>query len=318
MGSYPQWHTTISSTGVRRVTWVCGDQPVLIEEIVDRTRALVAAAHLDSVNLTAGTVPDGDIFAATHQYPVHSGGNRLVVVRDASKIKRWDPLHTWLAESRRLAGSHLVFVAGTADLPTGTGPLAKAVEAIKAKRSLSVVVRATQLNQDDAHAWLRRRAPRLSDYVAAHLLARVGGNLLAAAHVAAKLSLFDATAGTATIDALVERIPNDTFVDAVLHRNRRDAFAAAPTMTDDDALRAVGTLDQRLDLLDRLRRGLATGRRPHEIPGVNPYLGRRYATIAPRYDPRRSANCRHVLAVVDAALRSGARTGCLETLVALW
>jgi hypothetical protein len=318
MGSYAQWRTTVDGTGPRRITWVCGDQPVLIEEIVDHTRTLVAAGELDTVSLTGGTVPDVDVWAATHQYPLDPTAARFVLVRDAAKIKLWDPLRTWLAENRRLPGTHLLFVAGTTDLPAGTGPVATALEAIKAKRTLGLIVKATQPSPDDLHAWLKRRAPALSDYVAAHLLARIGGNLMAAAHVAAKLALFDVTVSTATIDALVEELPADSFADCLLAGDKRQALRQAESMGDDDVLRALGLLDLRLDLLVAVHRGLRHGRRPHEITGVNPYLARRYGDLAKHYEPRRAANLRTVLAVVDTALRSGARIGLLETLVALW
>lgn len=315
MGSYAQWRTTVDSSGPRRVTWVFGDQPVLVEEIVEHTRTLVAAGELDAVSLTGGTVPDVEVWAAVHQFPLQPGANRLVLVRDAAKIKHWDPLPGWLTESRRMPGAYLVLVCGTTELPTGAA--GKALDAVKTRRNV-LVVKATQPSPDDLHAWLKRRAPRLDDYVAAHLLARVGGNMMAAAHTAAKLALFDVSASTATVDALVDALPADTFADTLLAGDKTHALRLVEQMTDDDAVKALALLDQRLELLTALHRGLQDGRRPHDVPDVNPYLARRYADTARHYPPRRAANLRTVLAVVDNALRSGARTGCLETLVALW
>ncbi len=318
MGSYAQWRSSVDTAGVRRITWVCGDQPVLVEEIVDHTRTLVAADPLDTVSVTAGTVPDPDVWAATHQYPVQSGAHRLVLVRDAGKIRQWEPLRTWLAQSRRLPGVHLLFLAGTPDLAAAGTPAGQALATLKARPRLALIVKATRPSPDDLHAWLKRRAPALSDYVAAHLLARVGGDLTAAAQVAAKLVLFDVTASTSTIDALAEDLPADSFTDCLLAGDKRHALHHAQVMAAEDTGRVLGLLDQRLDLLVAVHRGLRDGHRPQDCPGVNPYLARRYADLAKHYEPRRVANLRTVLAVVDTALRNGARTGLLETLVALW
>lgn len=319
MATFSQWRTAIDAGDLRRVTFVAGDQPVLIEEVIDTTREKLAVGDLDYVSLSHTSTFDRDVWAQANQYSLTPGVNRLVLIRDAEKITRWQPLHQWLTRTRAMPGVYLLFVSGEPDLPhitvAGRKVLKEYVAQLKAPRGF--VVRCSTPPEADAIGWLRRRC-RLDDSAARHLLTRTGGNLAAAAAVCAKLTLFPQTAGPAAIDALVTETPAADFSDSLIALDRRKALLAAQSLRHEEAFKVIALLDSRLDLLARLHRIQAAGQSWRDVSGVSPYLQRLYLPHARHYDSGACLRRRRVLALADDALRSAARVGVLETLVALW
>jgi len=320
VGTYNQWRTSTAGGELRRVTWVCGEESVLVEEVVDTIAATLRVSQLDHVRLTAGQHTDADIWAAANQYPLSPHAPRLILVRDADLITHWRPLAAWVAAGRTLPHSHLVLVSAQPDLPYRTVDGARAglpphLELVKAKGR---IVRCATPNERDAIAWARRRAPGLTDTTAAHLLTRVGGDLAAAAAVCAKLDLFDGQPATATIDSLCELAPADTLVDSLLALRKADALTSVAALSDRDYLKTVGLLESRLDLLGSLWRSVRIGLSARDITGQPAFLVHHYLPMAKHYDPPRCTYARRLLAVFDEAIRTGARVGALEALVALW
>jgi DNA polymerase III delta subunit len=305
---------------VRRVTWVCGDQRVLVEEVVDTVRRTLAPSAGNLLSLRASASTEAQVWAATAQYPLDTATPRLVIIRDAEKLTRWDRLTQWLGRTRQLPGVYLLFVSNENDLPYERAEGKKAglkahVAAIRAPRGS--LVKCSMPNEADALAWVRRRAP-MNDATAAHLLHRAGGDLGEVAAVCAKLSLFDGHASTATIDALCRQRPADSFTDSLLALDKTSALLAVADLNKHDSAMLIGLLDSRLDLLQTLHHIHNAGQPLWEISGVNRYLARQYLPIARHYEPARCVYRRRVLAVVDDAFRNGARDAVWEALVALW
>jgi S-adenosylmethionine:diacylglycerol 3-amino-3-carboxypropyl transferase len=67
-----------------------------------------------------------------------------------------------------------------------------------------------------------------------------------------------------------------------------------------------------------LWQALKVGQTTRNVTGQPVFLVAQYMPAAKHYDPKRCAYSRRVLAVLDDAYRTGARTGVLEALVALW
>lgn len=273
---------------------------------------------MDYVSLSAGPGFERDVWAAASQYSLSPGVNRLVLIRDADQLTRWEQLTTWLSRTRTFPGVYLVFVGGT-DLPTtsvgGKKVLKAHVAALKAPRGY--VVRCSMPAEADAVAWLMRRC-QITEMVARHLLTRTGGDLAEAAAVTAKLALFEQAASTATIDALITETPAADFTDNLIAGNKRHAMISLQAVRTDDHLGLIALLDSRLDLLHKLHRIQISGRSWRESTGINPYLQRQYLPYARGYDAPSCERRRQALALVDDATRSGARGGVLEALVALW
>jgi len=312
VGTYSQWRTAVDKGDLRRVVWICGDQHVLVEEVIDTIREHVNAGELDYTSLSCVDTADRDIWAAAMQYPLTPGASRLLLVRDAEKLGNWEPLTEWMDHSRQLPGSHLVFVSNETNVPDKPY-----IEALQSRRRIGQVVRCSQPSPEDAIAWVRRRS-RLDQEMAFHLLRRVGGNIAVAASVCTKLTAFDGTAGPATIDALCDQEPGQSFVDALIAGDKPEALLAVPRMTDREQGAAITLLSARLDILGALWRSSRHAQSVRDLRGVPVFLAKKYRHLARDYDPNRCVYARRVVAVVDEAYRSGARVGVLEALVALW
>jgi DNA polymerase III delta subunit len=318
IASFAQWRVAVAGGDLRRVTWVAGDQPVLIEEVIDTTKRLLAPADGDYISLSHSPTFDRDVWAEANQYSLNPGANRMILIRDAHKLTRWQQLDLWLSRTRALPGVYLVFVSGEPDLPYANASkrtLKPHVEKLRAPRGY--LVRCTMPAEADAIAWIRSRS-RLDEETARHLLTRTGGNLAACAAVTSKLSLFSTAAGTAVIDALSKETPAADFTDNLIALNKRQALLALDRTSTEDHLRMIALLDSRLDLLAKLHRIQAAGQSWREASGINPYLQRQYLPYARHYDPTACSHRRRILTLVDDVLRTGARVGVLESLVALW
>jgi DNA polymerase III delta subunit len=321
MSTFAQWLAAIDRGDVRRVTWVCGEQRVLVEEVVDTTRKLVDVNELDYLSIRVGEVGQYGMWDVLNQYT--SGARRFIVVRDVEKVTYWEPLEGWLADPR-LASIHVVFVSSDHDVAHTVVDKKKIaashIATLMARRRHAVVVRCGTPNPVDAVAWVRRRAWLFDDSVAHHLLVRVGGDLTAAAGIADKLALFDGDEriSPATVDQLCDQLVTNTFADSLLMLRRRDALTAAQGLSQYEYGKVIGLLDSRLDLLATLNHHIRVGSHPREMAGVPHFLARAYLPIAKHYDSQRCDRSRQVLALVDDALRSGARDGLMEALVALW
>jgi hypothetical protein len=319
IGSYSQWRTAVDGGDLRRVTWVAGDQSVLVEEVIDTTKDKLNLSVLDYVSLSFGPRFERDVWAAANQYPLTPGANRMILIRDAERLTRWQQLTDWLARTRSLPGVYLVFVSGDAELPSvtvgGRKVLAPHVAQLKAPRGS--LVKCAALSPADALGWVRRRSG-LDEPLAQHLLTRTGGNLAQAAAVCAKLSLFPQSAGARTINSLVAESASAHFTDELIALNKRQALLCIPGIDDTEAHRLIGLLDSRLDLLEKLHRMQVAGKSWRETSGISPFLLRQYLPFARHYDTGSCTHRRRVLAVIDDAFRTGARDGVFEALTALW
>lgn len=319
MATFSQWRAAVDAGDLRRVTWVAGDQTVLVEEVIDTTRDLLKVSDLDYVSLSATSTFDRDVWAEANQFPLVAGSNRMILIRDAEKLNHWEQLTLWLTRTRALPGVYLVFVSNEPDLPmTGSGnkrTLKPHVAQLRAPRGF--VVRCTMPGEADALAWICRRG-RLDEALARHLLTRTGGNLAAAAAVCTKLSLFPQAAGTAAVDALVAETPAADFTDNLIALDKRRALLTVGGLGYDDYFKVIALLDSRLDLLHKLHRMQNAGQNWRDVTGINPFLQRQYLPHARHYDQAACTRRRRVLAVLDDAVRSGARDAIPESLVALW
>lgn len=298
---------------------MAGDQNVLKEEVVDTTRARLNPSALDYRSFSAEPGWEREVWAEANQHPFEPGATRLIVIRDADKLTRWEQLTGWLTRTRQLPHVYLVFVSDEPDFPsTGAGnkkTLKPHVAQLRAPRGF--LVRCTLPGEADYLSWIHSRA-RIADQVARHLLTRTGGNLDQAAAVCAKLALFDSAAGVATIDALVEETPAAGFTDNLIAGDKRHALLNLTSIRPADYFQAVALLDSRLDLLNKLNRIQIAGRSWRDSTGINPYLLRQYLPYAKEYDSSACAYRRQVLATIDHVLRGGARDAVMEALVSLW
>lgn len=322
MATWAQWRVHADSGEVRKVTWVCGSERVLVEEVVDHVRATLACSDLDRACYDAGSTPDKEIWASINQYSLEPGAKRLTVVRDAEKIKRWQPMIEWLQESRLTPNSYLLLVSNDTELPYvkkdgKTDGLQPFAEAIKARGHL---VRCATPSEEALVGWVQRRVA-CSEDTAKYLLERSAGELGLVQSVGQKLALFPGEPSREIIDVLCVERPAEDFTEAIISGRKPKALSALEGLSERDYSKVIGLLDSRLDLLSKLHLALRRRMSMREIvsmKGVHVFIARPLIPYSKNYDPIRVRRCRQLLAVIDDALRSGARDGCMEALVSLW
>lgn len=304
--TYATWRASADKAEARRCIYVCGPERILVQEVIDTTLSIVNPSHLDYVTMSAERRSPAEVWLAASTYPLNPGAPRLVLVRDAEKLRHWGGLQGWLDNARRLPGTYLMFASNEPDVPN-----AEHITLLR-KRSLGQVVRCTRPNETDLTAWVRRRSG-LDVELSTRLLNHVDWELSAAADACAKLTLLGANLSASTVDAVCIP-PAGDFVEYLLAEDKKQAIAT--TYQLDTA--ALGLLAARVDVLARLWVAARAGIPLREIRDVPQFLVARYHGTASRWHPKRCAHARRVLAVVEDVYRSGARDGVGEALVALW
>jgi hypothetical protein len=300
---------------VRRVTWVCGPEQVLAGDVMAAVRAALPAAG--PAVFFAGNDTERDIWAACAVLPP-AGQDRLVLVWDAHKLRRPHELAPLVKAGREAAGAWLAFASAEDDFARDSGGLAPHLAAIRDYRH-GQLIRCTAPKDDDLLDWAARQWPGLGRNAAHRLVTRAGGDLAAVRDAGAKARATGLTQEK-YIDVLCDPRPGEEFAELLLAGDRQGALAAAagpmPALGA-----AIGFLDSRLGTLAAIREGQRRGLEPRDISsrlGVPRFLIPQYRDIAPAYGPGRVRRCRELLAMADAAWRSGASRGIAEVLAASW
>ena len=316
MSSYSQWFRSAARTGLPpRVTWVCGAERVLAAEV---TEATVTAVHpFEAEHWTAGRQREKDIWTSALAIPFAEP--RLVLVRDAGKLRDWDKLRTWIAQKHALHGCYLVFCSYDADFPRDAdGKLAEPCTWLR-DSVIAQIVRCAQLDPEEAVVWACRQMPGLHRAQAAHLLERASGRLAEVRTVLAKSRLLGGVTDQ-TLDMLCSELPGE-FADKLIGGDRKAAMLAAESLGPSGLGYSIGLLASRLDTLSVLHGAARDNVSRRDVVsklGVPAFLAQKYSGIAREYDEGRVSRCWRALAVVEDAYRSGSAEGAAEVLVTSW
>jgi DNA polymerase III delta subunit len=312
VGSYNQWYTTASKGTVRRFTWVCGSEPVLVAEVVSTTVRNVQHHAQEKVFTQVGVIPESTIWELCSTVPVVP---RLVVIQDAHKLQHLDRLDMLVEEAAALAGTWTVFVSEASDYPD-----APQIQLLS-KSSFGHLVKCSKPSEErDLIAWVQRQLPAAGKVLALYILKRCGTDLAAVAGVCAKARLFD-TVNEVLVDELCDAQPADNFADSLVFEQRADAAHLAAQLSDEDVLRAFGLLESRLDALRHLHRAVRQRMPEREIAtktGLHRVVIHKFRDVAGKYDTERIRQSRRALVQADARWREGARAGVVELLIAQW
>ncbi len=312
MATYQQWRRRADVKDIKRVTYVCGVERVLVEEVVATTRRTLDVSEMNFVSFVVGESTERDIWSSAHQYPLDIDAKRLIVVRNAEKLRNWNSLVSWSDISRFIPAVYLLFVSNEKDLADASA------KEIVAKRGS--VVRCSTLNYEDLTKWTQLRVPLDANGVR-HLIQRSGGDLRTISNVAAKIAPLDKSVSLAVIDALCEQVPADSFSDLLILGDKKGALLALERLPEKDYSLVVGSLEYRIDAMSQIWAAVMAKQTVREISiarVVPPYLLTKFYGVAKDYSPSSVSYRRRVLAICDNALRSGVRESVLELLVALW
>jgi DNA polymerase III delta subunit len=304
--------------------WVVGPVRRLVEEVIDLIVARIGADPYDRVRLTAGETPERDIWSAINQYP--AGGPRIVVVREAERLQRWEQLADW-REDRALRDSHVLFVSSEDSSDTSLDYLHLIVT--KGKFVKCGPYNPPKKGQRDMRVdTLKARMP-ITDPAARTLLDRTRGDMDAALDFADKCRLFTGTIDERLVKAVVEVAPADNFVEAVIAFQPVAAFQALAVLPEEEYSTTIGMLDYQLDCLSRLYRALRKAdnirdnkaRRTREIikqSRLEQWQVGQFLPYARRYDPPQVRTCIEALALADSKVSEGETDLVMELLVSFW
>lgn len=320
-----QWRKKADEGEVRRLTWVCGSERVWVEDVVDHVRSAVGASAVDYGSYSAGVDADREIWAGVNQYSIDPGAPRLVVVRDAERVRDWGPFLEWCQHSREMPTTHIVFVSGEEDFPYSPGPEGKRGKGVLRGHVVKVkergrLVRCGPGSRDDLRWWIRRTVGG-SDLVVDYFIDRAGGSVPVIADALKKMELFSGELSREAVDLLCRRSSEDSFVADVIRGDTVGAVGALAVLPEGGYGRTVGRLNAMLTHLGRLnvavrsRETVVDVIKGGEVPVA---VAREFYPVAQHYSEERRSRCREVLGLTDQALMQGQRVGVMEALVALW
>jgi DNA polymerase III delta subunit len=304
---------------LKRVYWVCGAERRLVEEVVDLIVKRVHANPVNDVRMSAVDVPDRDVWAAMNQYPA-AGEERLVLVRDAERIRHWEQLQGWY-DTRALRPTKAVFVSNEASTDTEPDHMRLIVGKGRFVRCGPMAEQRHLVEMLKAHAPITDQAAKL-------LLRVTRGNVSASLDFLSKCALFSGAIDERVIRALATPVPADDFVDAVVEFRGADAMEAARRVDPDRYSAIIGLLESRLEALSKLYRAIRRadrlqdrGARTREIlrtSRIEPFIVSQLIGVARRYDQAQVRTCIQALALVDERAAEGESDLILEVLAALW
>lgn len=323
MAGFTQWRAWASKGDLRKVTYVCGDEPFLVERVVEDIRSIVNPPTTDYVVYDAGSTVDSAIWVEALHAPLDPQANRLVVVRSAERFQDWAFLSQWFIITKNSSSIYLVFVSNEPDVPTtlaADGKSYKTTDYIELIQSKGRVVKCSLPAEEDLANWL------VDDYGLSYesadfLVKHASGNLHSMINVCRKAKVFNASPRPAILAQLCAEESHDTFVDSLIVGDKKSAMRAIRDLDESAYSRQIGMLDSRLELIQDLASLEAKRLSLREMcaePGMKPFLVRKFLPCAKKYSEAKVAYCRQLLVIADHAIQSGARKGVLETLVAMW
>lgn len=325
MSNFSQWWTAYKkSQTVRQFTWLAGTERVLVEEIVDTIKKELDPAVWNYSHFVVGDDSERDIWADVSQYPIDQG-KRLVVIRNAEKLKSFDRLTEFIAKRTLNPRTYLVLVSNEEKLNRVPAEDGKTVYAphLAVFGTKGHLVECRPFTQDTAkHAvtWVVDKTG-MREGVAGHLLERANGDLRLVRDLCEKMLVLDAPMTLSNVNHMLSERPRDTFANSLMALDRKTALLALKKMPEADYSRTLGFLDSRLDLAGLVHTMLAQQKTQSEIAraaGDKRFLVGDLMPVAKHYDLRRRQNIRRVLTAADEALRQGARIGVMEAVVTQW
>jgi hypothetical protein len=320
MATYGQW---AKKRELGRITWVCGNEPVLVEDIV-ATALAQSATHL---TLDVAECPEADVWSAASSPPGDPEEHLLVLARNAQRLKRWDQLGPLLA-ARDLGQVRVLFVSAEPRLARRRGEdeekavLAPHLALLRDSRPGMVVECRVPEDWREMPDWMldwASTALGAAGRVIGEALLVLSGSVSEAAAVAAKIRGAGLVPSRDVITELAD--PAASYTEAVIAGRTVEALATAPSMDRDGIGAAIGLLSSRLDLLLALHEAAERrwDARETAVKGCVPsFLQQRYKAAAASYSPTRARALRVILAEADAAWRSGAYEGIPEFVAVLW
>ena len=332
MTLFHRWRLNLEKNPApKQITWVCGDEPILIEEVVSHITSYLDPMPWNVSRVDASELTVRKIKAELYQHPM-GAGSRLVLIRHAELIEDWSFLVEWIPKRSQNPKTYVVLTSSESGIPKieptpeqrRAGIKAKPPEHLDliGKRGGIVECRPfTNATAKYSPAWVQSMMP-MREPVARHLMERANFQVRLARDTCMKLKMAGVNEVTIThVNQLLEEQPRDTFVDALLARDHKTASIAARTIPESEYGKIIGQLDSRLDLTGLVHDMMVEHSKPGDIAraaGKQAWLVPEILKVAKHYNSKRRLELRKVLALVDNAYRAGHPHGLLDVIVAFW
>lgn len=327
MSTFSAWWTSYQKKPtVRQITWICGSEPILVEEAIDTIVHGLAPESWEISTHIVGQSSERTIWGELDQLPLNDSP-RVVIIRHVEKVQDWSRFISWVRHRMSNPKTFVILVSAEERVPSiqpekrGEKPYPPEHIAVLANKGTIIECRAFTANTaKHAVTWVQTKLP-VNRTVAGHLLDRANGDLRLVRDVCAKLAVFEGMISITTINEILSRQPRDTFANAMLALDRETAMIALETIPHDEYSRVIGQLDSQLDFAGTVRDLLITHKTNIEIAravGKMSFLLPDVLPVAKHYDPQRILRIRKLLAYADEAVRGGVRDSVLETVVLNW
>jgi hypothetical protein len=317
MPTYAQWATKRT---VRRVTWACGAEPVLVHDVLAAYAPIVPGQQ---AAVFAAELPESALWDALLADP--PPGGRLVTVYGAERLKDLAAIEALVHDGADTAWT--VLVSAEPDFrkaePEGGGKpvLVPGLAALQGSRA-GQLIRCCRPSDPEAvvrlaASWWPGAGPNHGSLV----LDLSGGDLTAAWHACDKARRAGLKATPEMARLACDGGPGRSLADLVIAGEKRAAIAQARRCRGGEVGGVLALLAARLNALEVIGEARRSGLRAADIirkHHVDPYLLHILGPHAEAYDAARIARGREVLARLEAAWRAGAVQGVPESLVALW
>ena len=327
MRTFSQWWKSFSTNKVvKQITWVCGDEPVLVDEVVN---LITSSVHTDDLNysvIDASELSPRAVWNELLQLPFGTQGARTSVVLHADGLLDTPQFESYVRSRGKFPRNYVIFVADSAALPReevarGRGELVKPLLFLKTRGTLIECRAFTASSAKWAVEWVKSKG-NIRGQVAVHLLNRATGDLRLVRDTLAKLELFPGEITIGVVNEILEDRPDDAFLDALFGLDKKTALAALKELPRDQHTRALGLVDARLELAGLVHDMLVERKSPGEIAraaGNKSFLVPDILPFAKYYDKKRRLRIRSVLAVLDEyTVDYSLPDGAMHALVASW
>lgn len=324
MSTFSQWWTSFQKNPKpRQISWVCGSEPVLVDEVVSLIRESVPVDPINLVYIDARDTSERDVWNGLRQLPFGIKATRLNIVLGAEKLKNGAAFTQYIKDRGALPRNYVIFVS---DEPTlrkiseEKRDLWEPLEFLKGKGSLVECRAFTSATAKYAVEWVKQKA-EIRGRVAEHLLNRANGDLRIVRDTVRKLLVFPGEITLRIVSEMFEEQPADTFLGALFALDRKTAYSALEELPKSEYLRTLGLVDARLDLAGLVHDMLVSHKTSGEIAraaGSKGFLVPDMLPVAKHYNKNRRVRIRNYLALLDGYSYYGVPEGALEGLVAVW
>lgn len=342
MMSYPAWLQSHAKGNDKRLTFALGSEVKLRESVIAAMRGT------DDETVTVWTEDnDTEVWAELNTHPMRQSQSKLVIVRNAHKIKDWTPLDTWLRDMRTVkcvmeselsefssplarklttcprghAGPfrHQTFKSGRTKV---TCPTCDETEEILGKRGRMVLCDPPATDaQKRAMVALVAENAGASRVKAEQLLQHTGWHVDPALEILEKLALLDAPLQMDLVQLLGITTEDTRYEQHLRNGERAKAVQTAHFVLDSEVPRVLNRCEEWLSLVARVSRAVKAGQTTAEIAtatGIDWGYAIRLSEQAARFDVKAVNKATLALANAERDWYRGARVGVLEVMAAQW